>query len=134
LKRILLILTVAACFSMVAASPDDIGLAPPDAVLVDLANASVSTSLTNLCLDPASNVKDCWIGFITISNTTASPITLLAQDGQGTPYQLIPSAAIPANTSQSGSWQPSGLKMTGGLRVQAGGAGLHLYLHAKRAR
>lgn len=132
MKRFFLCLAVV-CFTAIAAS-DDIGLAPTDAVVIDLAKSSVSTSMTNLCLDPGSNVKDCWVGSLTISNTTGSAITLLAQDGQGTPYQLIPTASIPANTSQSGSWQPSGLFMSGGLRVQAGGVGLHLYLHAKRVK
>lgn len=128
------ILILAAVIFCASAATDDISGAPTDGVYIDVALSSVATSLTNLCLTPASVVKDCWIGFVTVTNTTGPPITLIAQDGQGAPFQLFSSVSIPGNTTVGASWQPSGLKMVGGLRIQAGGAGLHLALHAKRVK
>ena len=120
------------------AASDDITLAPTDAVAIDLAATSVLTSRTNLCLGPASAVKDCWVGFISVTNTNASggaAITFGAQDGQGTPFQLFgDTTSIAAGSTVIGSFQPSGMYFSGGLRVIAGASGLHLYLHAKRAK
>lgn len=135
--RTLVLLFAIFCLSAVAAG-DDVNLAPGDAVAIDLAATSVATSRTNLCLGPASSIKDCWVGFISITNTNSSggaAITFGAQDGQGTPYQLFgDTTSIGAGSTVIGNFQPSGMYFASGLRVIAGASGLHLYLHAKRAK
>lgn len=123
--RILLLLLVGG----LCAQTSDLYLAPTDGVPIDISNTAVPTSPTELC-----SAKDCWVGFLTVVNTTGGAITLMVKDGQNTPFQLLPSASIQANSSQGGSWLPAGLYMQGGLRVQAGSAGLQLYLHAKRVK
>jgi hypothetical protein len=105
----------------------DISAAPIVSTLVDYSTTSAPTSLTDLC-----SGKDCWVGFFVASNPTASPITLLAQSGEGTPFQLVPTVSIPANTQIVENFQPTGIKLLSGFKIQAGSAGLHFSMHARR--
>jgi hypothetical protein len=44
---------------------------------------------------------DSWVDSIEAANTTAGAVTLLAQDGLGTPIQLFPTASLAANSTMS---------------------------------
>jgi hypothetical protein len=136
MKRILLLALFAATCG---AQFTDMINAPLDGVAIDLTQTAVSTSPINLCTDgtPGSgsgNAKDCWIGYLIVNNTSGTPVAFTGKDGQGTPFQLFPATLIPANGQVMASFIPIGQKMTGGLIVTAGAAGLQLSFHGKRAK
>lgn len=109
-----------------SATDFDISGAPDTATLVDYTTVSAPTSVTDLC-----GGKDCWIGYAIISNPTGSAITFLGESGEGTPFQLFPTVSIPANAVILASFQPTGIKMPSGFKIQAGSSGLHFSLHAR---
>lgn len=82
---------------------------------VPFATTSVPTALT------AINTVDCYLREFIISNPTASPITLLIEDGAG--VILIPGndQILPGGYVAFSGWQ----YMTGGIKWQAGATGMH---------
>lgn len=60
---------------------------------------------------------------VTVSNTTAGALTFTFQTKDGSPIALPLSGSIPANTAVNFNI-PAGLLSTGGMSVQASGAGL----------
>lgn len=81
---------------------------------------AVPTSLTAIASSEASIIG------LVITNPTASAITILLQDGQGSPIPLLGTNSLAANTTTVANI-PFGYWCPGGWSIQAGGAGLTYY-------
>lgn len=79
--------------------------------------AAISTNST------AVTTTDTWVKQIVVANTTGGAVTLLVTDGQGSPVTLVPTVSLAANTLYVTVF-PDYVKLTSGVKWQAGSAGL----------
>lgn len=65
--------------------------------------------------------QDCWVDNITISNNTASAVTLVLTDNQSTPIVLLPTVSLAANSTTEIVW-PGGVYFESGMKLTSGTA------------
>ncbi len=71
----------------------------------------------------AITALDAVIFQVVLVNNTAGAVTVLVQDQQSTPGILIPTISVAANSAEVVPF-PEGVKMTSGIKWQAGATGL----------
>jgi hypothetical protein len=65
--------------------------------------------------------KDTWVYQLSVSNKSASAVTIQVLDKAATPRNLVPTVSLDAASLAIMSW-PMGVKMTGGVRWVASAA------------
>ena len=97
----------------------------------DSTNAGVA--FTSGAIGNQQTATDSWVDAIEVANITGSAVTLLIEDGLGTPIQLFPTVSIPANTVVS-YLHPGGRFFDLGIFFTAGTASaLHVNVRLCRA-